>query len=285
MNRLAGLLIALIALTGVGYGLACFQVTEWQQAVVLQFGKPVKTISEPGLYFKTPLVQNVMFFEKRLLEYDATSKELITQDKQQLVVDNYSRWRIIDPLKFYQTVGTLSGAQSRLDDIIYSNLREAIGRSTLRDVVSGDRNALMRGVTKSSDERAAAYGVRVVDVRIKRTDLPAKNEQNVFSRMRTERERAAKKFRAEGEEQSRKIRSKAEKDREIILAEAKREAAIIRGDADGQATNIYAKAYGRDPDFYEFMRTLEAYKVTLPGRTKLLLSPKGEFLRIFEKAE
>ena len=285
MNRLAGLLIALIALTGVGYGLACFQVTEWQQAVVLQFGKPVKTISEPGLYFKTPLVQNVMFFEKRLLEYDATSKELITQDKQQLVVDNYSRWRIIDPLKFYQTVGTLSGAQSRLDDIIYSNLREAIGRSTLRDVVSGDRDALMRGVTKSSDERAEAYGVRVVDVRIKRTDLPAKNEQNVFSRMRTERERAAKKFRAEGEEQSRKIRSKAEKDREIILAEAKREAAIIRGDADGQATNIYAKAYGRDPDFYEFMRTLEAYKVTLPGRTKLLLSPKGEFLRILEKAE
>ncbi|MFP6600630.1 MAG: protease modulator HflC [Deltaproteobacteria bacterium] len=285
MNRLAGLLIALIALTGVGYGLACFQVTEWQQAVVLQFGKPVKTITEPGLYFKTPLVQNVMFFEKRLLEYDAASKELITQDKQQLVVDNYSRWRIIDPLKFYQTVGTLSGAQSRLDDIIYSNLREAIGRSTLRDVVSGDRDALMRGVTKSSDERAEAYGVRVVDVRIKRTDLPAKNEQNVFSRMRTERERAAKKFRAEGEEQSRKIRSKAEKDREIILAEAKREAAIIRGDADGQATNIYAKAYGRDPDFYEFMRTLEAYKVTLPGRTKLLLSPKGEFLRIFEKAE
>ena len=285
MNRLAGLLIALLALAGVGYGLACFQVTEWQQAVVLQFGKPVKTISEPGLYFKTPLVQNVMFFEKRLLEYDATSKELITQDKQQLVVDNYSRWRIIDPLKFYQTVGTLSGAQSRLDDIIYSNLREAIGRSTLRDVVSGDRNALMRGVTQSSDERAAAYGVRVVDVRIKRTDLPAKNEQNVFSRMRTERERAAKKFRAEGEEQSRKIRSQAEKDREIILAEAKREAAIIRGDADGQATTIYAKAYGRDPDFYEFMRTLEAYKVTLPGRTKLLLSPKGEFLRILEKAE
>ena len=285
MNRLAGLLIALIALAGVGYGLACFQVTEWQQAVVLQFGKPVRTISEPGLYFKTPLVQNVMFFEKRLLEYDASSKELITQDKQQLVVDNYSRWRIIDPLKFYQTVGTLGGAQSRLDDIIYSNLREAVGRSTLRDVVSGDRKALMDGVTKSSDKRAAAYGVRVVDVRIKRTDLPAKNEQNVFSRMRTERERAAKKFRAEGEEQSRKIRSKAEKDREIILAEAKRESAIIRGDADGQATNIYAAAYGRDPDFYEFMRTLEAYKVTLPGRTKLLLSPKGQFLRIFEKAE
>ncbi len=285
MNRLAGLLIALLALAGVGYGLACFQVTEWQQAVVLQFGKPIRTVSEPGIYFKTPLVQNVMFFEKRLLEYDATSKELITQDKQQLVVDNYSRWRIIDPLKFYQTVGTLSGAQSRLDDIIYSNLREAIGRSTLRDVVSGDRKALMDGVTKSSDERAAAYGVRVVDVRIKRTDLPAKNEQNVFSRMRTERERQAKKFRAEGEEESRKIRSQAEKDREVILAEAKREAAIIRGDADGQATTIYAKAYGRDPDFYEFMRTLEAYKVTLPGRTKLLLSPKGEFLRILEKAE
>ena len=285
MNRLAAILISLFVLVAVGYGMACFQVTEWQQALVLQFGKPVRTISEPGLYFKTPLVQNVMLFEKRLLEYDAASKELITQDKQQLVVDNYSRWRITDPLKFYQTVGTLAGAQSRLDDIIYSNLREAIGKSTLRNLVSGDRDALMRGVTKNSNERAVAYGVEVIDVRIKRADLPEKNEQNVFSRMRTERERQAKKFRAEGEEQARTIRSQAEKEREVILAEANRKAEVIRGDADGRATTIYAKAYGRDPSFYEFMRTLEAYRVALPERTRILLSPKGEFLRILEKAE
>ena len=285
MNRLAGILIALIALVAIGYGLACFQVTEWQQAIVLQFGKPIRTISEPGLYFKTPLAQNVMLFEKRLLEYDATAKELITKDKQQLVVDNYSRWKIIDPLKFYQTVITIAGAQSRLDDIIYSNLREAIGKATLHDVVSGDREALMHTVTEDSDAKARSYGIQVIDVRIKRADLPEKNEKNIFSRMRTERERQAKKFRAQGDENARKIRSEAEKTREILLADAKRAAEITRGQGDGDATTIYAKAYSRDPNFYEFMRTLEAYRVTLPGRTTLLLSPKGEFLRILENAE
>mgnify|MGYP001180349264 CR=1 FL=1 len=285
MNRIGVALIALVATAVLGYALACFQVGEWQQAIVLQFGRPVRTVSEPGLYFKTPLVQNVIYFEKRLLEYDATSKELITQDKQQLVVDNFSRWRIVDPLKFYQTVTTLAGAQSRLDDIIYSNLREAIGWVTLREVVSGDRPALMQQVTVDSTEKAAAYGVEIVDVRIKRTELPEKNEQNVFNRMRTERERQAKKFRAEGEEEARKIRSQAEKERQIIIAEAKRKAEVIRGNAERDATRTYAEAYGRDPDFYEFMRTLEAYRITLTRGTTAVLSPKSEFLRLLSSPD
>jgi membrane protease subunit HflC len=257
---------------------------EWQQGIVLQFGRPVRSILEPGLNFKIPFVQNIIYFEKRLLEYDASARELITIDKQQLVVDNYSRWRIVDPLKFYQTVLTIEGAQSRLDDIIYSNLREAIGRVTMRDVVSGDRRTLMSAVTDKSNVRAAAYGVEVVDVRIKRTDLPEKNEQNVFSRMQTERERQAKKFRAEGEEEARKIRSTSEKQRRILLAEAKRTAEIERGKADAEATAIYAKAYERDPEFYAFVRTLEAYRTTLGERTTIVLDPSSEFFELLKSS-
>ncbi len=276
----SGLVALAVAFVAV-YATATFQVGEWQQAVVLQFGRPVRTVTEPGLHFKKPFVQNVVYFERRLLEYDAAPKELITQDKQQLVVDNYSRWQIVDPLKFYQTVLTEAGAQSRLDDIIYSNLREAIGRITLREVVSGDRVALMQQVTEESNKRAAGYGVEVVDVRIKRADLPAKNEQNVFERMRTERERQAKKFRAEGEEEARKIRSQAERDRQVILAEAQRKAEIARGKADAEATRIYARAYSADPEFYEFLRSLETYRKGLASETTLVLDPSSPLLRVF----
>ena len=284
MNRAAAFGMAAVATLAVAYWLACFQVGEWQQAIVLQFGKPVRSILEPGLYFKTPFVQNVVYLDKRLLEYDAAPKELITQDKQQLVVDNFSRWRIVDPLTFYQTMLNEAGAQSRLDDIIYSNLREVIGRTTLQHVVSGDRVALMQGVTEGSNEKAAAFGVEVVDVRIKRTELPEKNEQNIFSRMRTERERQAKKFRAEGEEESRKIRSQAEKSRQVILAEAGRAAEVIRGEADAKATDVYAAAYQRDPEFYRFMRTLEVYRTAFKERTTMVLDPRSEFLRLLESS-
>jgi membrane protease subunit HflC len=278
MNR------AIVAVAGVlgtlvlGYILACFQVAEWEQAVLLQFGRPVRTITEPGLNFKIPFIQKVEYFERRLLVYDASPRELITRDKQQLVVDNYSRWKITDPLKFYQTVVTINGAQSRLDDIIYSNLREAMGRMTLRDIVSGDREGAMKRVTEESNEKAAAYGVEIIDVRIKRADLPEKNEQTVFSRMKTERERQAKMFRAEGDEEARKIRSTAEKTRMILLAEANREAEIIRGEAEAGATKVYAAAYEKNSEFYAYMRTLEAYRRTLPNKTTMVLDPSSEFL-------
>ncbi len=285
MKFLSSALFSLFVVVVAAYSLSCFQVSEATQAVVLQFGKPVKTIREPGLYFKLPFVQNVVYFEKRLLEYDAAPRELITRDKQQLVVDNFSRWRIVDPLKFYQTVTTINGAQSRIDDIIYSNLREVVGRTSLTEVVSGDRVALLRGVTTGSNLKAEAYGVEVVDVRIKRADLPAKNEQNVFNRMRTEREQQAKKFRAEGEEEARKIRSQAEKERQVLVAEANREAQVLRGGAEAEATGIYAAAYNRDPEFYNFMRTLEAYRRTISDRTTLVLDPDTEFFSLLESSK
>jgi membrane protease subunit HflC len=282
---LGGTLVSAIFGLIAAYLLMCFQVAQGTQAIVLQFGKPIKSIQEPGLYFKLPFLQNVIYFEKRLLEYDAAPRELITRDKQQLVVDNFSRWRIVDPLKFYQSVTTINGAQSRLDDIIYSNLRENIGHSSLNDVVSGDRAALMERVTSDSNLKAEAYGVEVVDVRIKRADLPAKNEQNVFNRMRTERERQAKKFRAEGEEEARRIRSQAEKESQILLAEAAREAQVLRGQAEAAATTIFAAAYNRDPEFYRFMRTLEAYRKTIANRTTLVLDPDAEFFQLLQSSK
>jgi membrane protease subunit HflC len=277
-------LVALGALFAV-WRLVFFTVPQWMQAVVVQLGEPVRTVREPGLYGKIPFVQEVLYFDRRILDYDAQPRELLTVDKQQLVVDNYARFRIIDPLQYYRTVRNEAGAQSRLDDILYSNVRETLGRHTLREIVSEKRAELLEQVTKRSDENARGYGIEVIDVRVKRVDLPEKNEQNVFSRMRTERERLAKKFRAEGEEEARKITSGADKDVRILMADARRQADIERGTGDAQAVKIFADAYGRDPGFYEFVRTLEAYRKTLGEGTTLILSPSSQFFRLLKEGD
>jgi modulator of FtsH protease HflC len=261
------------------WNLAFFTVPQWMQAVVLQLGEPVRIVREPGLYMKIPFVQNVLYFDRRLLDYEATPKELLTRDKQQLVVDNYTRFRIVDPLQFYRAVRDESGAQSRLDDIVYSNLRENFGRQTLSEIVSTKRADLMEQITRKSNEQAQQYGIEVLDVRIKRADLPEKNEQNVFNRMRTERERLAKKFRAEGDEEARRIRSEADKDARVLIAEAQKEAEISRGRGDAEAVRIYAEAYGRNPELFELTRTLESYRKALPEGTTIVLSPEGRFFR------
>jgi membrane protease subunit HflC len=274
----AGVLVA-------AWNLAFFRVPQWMQAIVVQLGEPVRTVQEPGLYLKVPFVQTVIYFDKRLLEYDASPKELLTKDKQQLVVDNFVRWRIHDPLQYYRTLRTEAGAQSRLDDVVYSNVRESLGRHTLRDVVNERRAALMEEVTSKSDKKAREYGIEIVDVRIKRADLPEKNELNVFNRMRTERERLAKKFRAEGDEEARKIRSEADKQVQILLADARQKAEIMRGEGDALAVKIFADAYGRDPDFYEIVRTLEAYRKTIGEGTTLILSPHSDFFRLLNQLD
>jgi len=285
MDRRWTVVLLLLGALVATWNLVFFTVPQWMQAVVVQLGEPVRTVREPGLYTKLPFVQEVLYFDRRILDYDAQPRELLTVDKQQLVVDNYSRWRIIDPLQFYRTVRNEAGAQSRLDDILYSNVRETLGRHTLREIVNEKRSELLEQVTKRSDEGARSYGIEVIDVRIKRADLPEKNEQNVFSRMRTERERLAKKFRAEGEEESRKITSGADKDVRIIMAEAQQQSEIVRGEGDAQAVSIFADAYGRDPSFYEFVRTLEAYRKTLGEGTTLILSPSGEFFRLLKESD
>jgi membrane protease subunit HflC len=278
---LAGAIGLLVAV----WNLALFTVPQWMQAMVVQLGEPVRVVREPGLYWKIPFIQQVTYFDRRLLDYDASSKDILTIDKQQLSVDNYSRWRIADPLQFYRTVRDERGAQSRLDDIVYSDLRETLGRHTLREIVSDKRDQLMADVTARSAEKAKVYGIEVVDVRIKRADLPEKNEQTVFGRMRSERERQAKKFRAEGDEEARKIRSESDKQVQILLADATQQAEVIRGEGDANATRVFAEAYGRDPDFYAFQRTLEAYRSALTTGTTVILSPKSEFFRFLERAE
>jgi membrane protease subunit HflC len=283
-RRWLGVLAVLGVLIGV-WNLALFTVPQWMQAMVVQLGDPVRIVREPGLYWKIPLIQQVTYFDRRLLDYNASPKEILTVDKQQLVIDNFTRWRIADPLQFYRTVRDENGAQSRLDDIVYSDVRETLGRHTLRDIVSDKRDDLMAEVTRRSAEKAKVYGIEVVDVRIKRADLPEKNEQTVFGRMRTERERQAKRFRAEGDEEARKIRSESDKQVQILLADAQQTAQVARGEGDAQAARIFADAYGRDPDFYSFQRTLDAYRTALASGTTLILSPKSEFLRYIDRPD
>ncbi len=276
-----GIILVLIFL---GLTQFVFTVDQTQDALVLMLGKPMRTIHEPGLNIKIPFAQQVIFFDNRVLEYDAAAKEVITKDKKTLVMDNYAKWRIKDPLKFYQTMRSEVGAQSRLDDIIYSNLRAELGKYTLAQVVSENRSHIMEDVTRDTDEKALSYGIEVVDVRIKRADLPPENEKSVYDRMKAEREQEAKRYRSEGEEVAIRIRAEADKERTIILAEAKRKSQELKGEGDALATKIYAEAFQKDPDFFEFIRTMEAYKESLGAETLMVISPDSEFFKYFKQS-
>ncbi len=272
-----GLIVALVAVMVVS--LSVYTVDQTKQAIVIQLGKPVGGVSVPGLHFKIPFIQRVVFFESRILVYDAPPAEILTKDKKNLVVDNYTKWKIVDPLKFYKTVKSEMGAQSRLDDIVYAQLRVELGKHDLVDIVSITRDEVMKIVSDKSDSHASGYGIKVIDVRVKRADLPEQNEKHVFDRMRAERERQAKQYRSEGEEESVKITAKADMERTIILAKAYREAEKNKGEGDAQAVKIYADAYKQDPEFFEFTRSLEAYKKTLKEDTTLVISPDVKFFK------
>jgi len=260
-----------------------FIVDVTQTAIVVQLGKPVQTATEPGLYMKVPFIQEVTYFDKRLLDYDSEPQDVITQDKKTLLLDNFAKWRIVDPLKVYQNFQSQRGALQRLHDIIYSELRVELGRHELLEIVSTGRAELMKIVTQRSNEKASAYGIEIQDVRIKRADLPEQNEKAVFARMQAERERHAKQYRAEGAEEAQKIRSEAEKDKEILLAEAYKESEELRGGGDAKAFRIYADAYRQDPRFFEFTRSMEAYKKTFKDKSTLVMSPDSEFFRYLKQ--
>jgi modulator of FtsH protease HflC len=256
-----------------------YAVSETEQAVVTQLGRPVRLVRTPGLHLKVPFLQQLTLFENRLLDYDAAPAPVITRDKKNLVVDNYAKWQISDPLKFLQTVQNEAGAQARLDDIIYSKVREQLGLHDLVEVIATKRDPIMRAVTIGSNEAAIAYGIMVVDVRVKRADLPPENAQAVYGRMRTEREREAKRYRSEGQEEALKIRAETDKQKTIMLAEAYQQEQVIRGEGDAAAIRIYAAAFRQDPDFFGLARTLEAYRKSLKGKTTLMLPPQMEFLK------
>lgn len=259
-----------------------FTVHQVEQALVVQLGEPKRVIREPGLNYKIPFLEVVHSFDRRLLDFDSDPQEVLSSDKKNLKVDNYARWRIIDPLKYYQTVRNEPGAHARLNDIIYSNLREVLGQFTMMEIVGGSRTDLMKKIREQANEQASQYGIEVVDVRIKRTDLPAENSKAVYRRMQTERERQAKQYRAQGNEQAVRITSAADRDREVLLAEAYHKAQKLRGEGDAQATHIYAEAYNRDPRLYEFVRTLEVYRKGMVKDTTLVLKPDARFLQLFK---
>lgn len=261
---------------------AVFVVHQVEQALVVQLGNPVRVVSEPGLNFKMPFIQEVHSFDKRLLEFDDDPQEVLSSDKKNLRVDNYARWRIVDPLKFYRTVRNERGALSRLNDIIYSNLREVLGQFTMMDIVAGARADLMERIRDQVNMSADQYGIRVEDVRIKRTDLPPENSKAVFRRMQTERERQAKQYRAEGQEEAVKIRAKSDRDREVILAESYETAQKLRGEGEGEAARIYAKAFNEDPNFYAFTRSMEAYEKAFQKDATMIMEPDSEFFRFFK---
>lgn len=273
-------LLVIIVLGLIVFFTTVFIVDERQQVVVLQLGKPVRTITEPGLYFKLPIpFQNAVTFDDRLLEYDVAPEEVLSKDKKTLIVDNYVRWRISDPLLFLKTVQAIPNAVTRLDDIVYSELRQELGKHNMSEIIFETREEIMEIVTKASDKSTDQYGIEVVDVRIKRVDLPRENEESIYARMDAERQRQANKFRSEGEEEAQKIRALTEKDKTIILADAYKEAQETRGEGEAKALEIYANAFNKDPDFYEFTRTLEAYKKIIDKKTTLILPADSKLFK------
>ncbi len=281
-NLLLGILGVIVLLIMMGAS-PFFVVDLTQTAIVVQLGEPKRTVTEPGLKFKIPFVQEVTYFDKRLLDYDVPAREVITKDKKTILIDNFAKWKIVDPLQVYKSFQTQRGALQRLDDIVYSELRVELGGHELHEIVSANRLIIMSKVAKRANEKANKYGLEILDVRIKRADLPEQNAKAVFDRMQAERERIAKQYKAEGAEEAQKIRSEAEKDREIILAEAYKTSQKIRGEGEAKAFKIYADAYRQDPKFFEFIRSMEAYKKVFAKDTTMVLSPDSEFLRFLKK--
>jgi modulator of FtsH protease HflC len=282
--RSAFFLIVLIIL-GVGAFIAYnsfFIVHQTQTALVLEFGNPTRVVSEPGLNSKVPFVQTVEYFDKRILDIEVSSKEVIASDQKRLVVDAFARYKITDPLLFYQAVRDEAGANSRVNSVMDSAMRGVLGSSTFIDVVKNRRDELMRQIAQRVSSEVKDFGIEIVDVRIKRADLPDANSQAIFTRMQTERQREAAELRAQGNEQAQRIRATADRQRTVLVAEATRDSERTRGEGDAERNRIYAAAFSRDPDFFAFYRSMQAYEEGLKANdTRLIITPNSEFFRYF----
>ncbi len=278
-----GLVLAAVAILVLS--MTTYTVDQRHEALVLQFGNPKRVIQMAGLHFKLPW-ESVVRFDRRLLVLDAPPNEVITKDKKTILVDAYTRWKIVNPLKVYQVARNENGVAARMEDVVRSQLRNVLGRHTLVQIVSGGIHAtlrvkLMREITAQTNSGVQDLGIRVVDVRIKRADLPQENSNAVFKRMRAERQRIATKYRSEGAESAKEIRAEADKERKILLAAAYKTSEIIRGKAEAKITHIYARAYNKDPKFYAFTRSLQAYRDSIGKGTKMVITPDSEFFQFF----
>lgn len=279
--------ISLIVLLAVAAALmsALFTVNQTQQALVLQFGEPKRTIQEPGLAFKLPFIQDVEYYERRVLSLiPQDAEEVILADQKRLQVDAFARYRIADPLLFYQTVRNESGARARLESIIDSSVRRVLGKETLASILTGERIEINGSIRDEVNNSVTALGIEIIDVRLRRADYPEATSQNIFNRMKSEREREAREFRATGEEEAQKIRADAEKTRTVIVAEAQRSAQELRGSGDSEAIRIYAESFGRDPEFFSFYRSMQAYRESMgdESNTSMVISPNSSFFRFFK---
>ncbi len=278
------ILIPIIVVLGFVAFNTLFVVQEVKQAIVLQFGDPKKIITKPGLNFKIPFIQNVVYIDRRVLYLDNPSEEVIAADQKRLIVDAFTRFRIVDPLKFYISVGNENVARSRLATIINSRIRSVLGTQQLATLLSVDRAKHMATIQQNVNTEAQNFGITIIDVRIKRADLPQANSEAIYKRMQTEREREAKEFRAEGAEMAAKITSTADKEVTVILANANKQSEIMKGEGDGQRNRIFAQAFGRDPQFFGFYRAMQSYeKALIGGDTSLILSPDSDFFKFFGK--
>lgn len=279
------ILIALGALAVLGFQ-SVFVVQQMEQALVTQFGEPVRVIKEPGLALKAPLIQNVIFMDRRILELDANPEEVIASDRRRIVVDAFARYRISDPLRYYQSLRTDALAQQRLSSILSSSLRGELGKRPFAALLTADRQSLMTSIRDQMRSQAKALGIEVVDVRIRRAELPKENLDSVFGRMQTERQREAAGYRASGDEEAQRIKSAADKEVTIIKANATKQSDILRGEGDAERNRILGDAYGRDPEFFEFYRSLTAYEQSLgPSNTTLVISPDSPFFKYFQKGQ
>ena len=263
-----------------------FTVQETQQVLITQFGEPRRVIREPGLHWKVPFIQSVISFDRRLLDFDAPGEEVILGDQRRLIVDSFTRYRITDPLRFFQTVGaTEAGIRARLNSIVTSSLRRVLGNEPLLSVLSTDRARIMGEIRRQVNEEARQFGIAVEDVRIRRADLPGENTQAILSRMQSERERVAREARAEGAEVAQRVRAGAERERTVLIAEAQAQADILRGQGEQEAIRIFAEAFQRDPAFFQFWRTMQAYREAFSeGDTRMVLTPDSEFFRFFRES-
>lgn len=279
------LMIAILVVLGLGVAVAylsIFIVHQNQQALVLEFGKPKRIIDQAGLHWKLPVVETVEYFDKRILDLDTSSQELFSSDQNKLIVDSFARYRIVDALRFYQTVRNDMGVRSRVGPILDSSLRRVLGSATFADAVRDRRQQLMNLIQKQVNTEARNFGIEVVDVRIKRADLPPQNSASIYERMKTDRQREAAEFRAQGEEQSRRIRAEADRQVTVMRAEADRDARRMRGEGDAERARISNDAFKQDPEFYQFLRSMEAYETALRrGDTRLVISPSSETFRDF----
>ncbi|MFL2878226.1 MAG: protease modulator HflC [Candidatus Pelagibacter sp.] len=280
--KMKKILLPFVGVIAVVAFFSIFIVKEVNQAIVLQFGDPKKIISKPGLNFKLPFIQNVVFLDKRILNLDAPPEEVIASDQKRLIVDAFARFQIVDPLKFYISVGNERVARSRLSTIINSRIRSVLGTQRLQTLLSEDRTKQMSLIQEGVNNEAEKFGIKIIDVRIKRADLPQANSDAIFARMQTERNREAKEFRAKGAEMAITITSTADKEVTVILAEAQKKSEIMKGEGDGKRNKIFADAFGQDPEFFAFYRAMQAYETALiGGETSLVLSPDSEFFKFF----